>query len=124
MDFTLTDEQKELRSLLRGFFEREAPTDVVYRMDREERFPVEIYAKMAELGLCGMCIDAAYGGNRLDEISVCIVAEEISRASAALLYAFIPTVTFCARGIDLVGSEEQKRTLLPEVAAGKLRIAM
>jgi butyryl-CoA dehydrogenase len=124
MDFSLTQEQEELRGMLRGFFEQEAPIDVVHRRDREERFPQETFDKMAELGLCGICIDPAYGGNRLDELSVCIVAEEISRASAALLYAFIPTVTFCARGIDLVGSDEQKQTLLPEIAAGKMRMAM
>jgi alkylation response protein AidB-like acyl-CoA dehydrogenase len=124
MDFTLSQEQQELRTMLRSFFEKEAPTDVVHRFDREERFPREVFDKMAALGLCGICIDPAYGGNKLDEISVCIVAEEISRASAALLYAFIPTVTFCARGIDLVGSEEQKRTYLPEIAAGKMRMAM
>jgi alkylation response protein AidB-like acyl-CoA dehydrogenase len=124
MDFTLTQEHQELRAMLREFFEKEAPTDLVWRNDREERFPTEILAKMADLGLHGMCIDPAYGGNRLDEISVCIVTEEISRASAGIAYAFIPTVTFCARGIDLFGTEEQKRRYLPEVAAGRMRIAM
>jgi alkylation response protein AidB-like acyl-CoA dehydrogenase len=124
MGFGFTSEQQELRTMLRSFFEAEAPTDVVARRDRDEEFPLDTYDKMAELGLCGICIDPAYGGNKLDEISVCIVAEEIARASAALGYAFIPTVTFCARGIDLVGTEEQKATYLPEVAAGRMRIAM
>ena len=59
--------------MLRAFFEKEAPTNVVWQNDREERFPEEILQKMADLGLHGMCIDPAYGGNRLDEISVCIV---------------------------------------------------
>lgn len=124
MDFTLTPEQQELRATLRAFFEKEAPIEVIARIDREERYPAEIYAKMAELGLCGIAISPEYGGTQLDEISICIVVEEMARAGASLCYAFVPTVTFCARGIDLVGSEEQKRRYLPEIAAGRLRIAM
>ncbi len=124
MDFTLTEEQEELRKTLRAFFEREAPTDVIARHDREERFPAEIYAKMAELGLCGVAIPEEYGGSAADEISLCIIVEEIARAGATIGYAYVPTATFCARGITRFGTEEQKRQLLPEIAAGRMRLAM
>jgi alkylation response protein AidB-like acyl-CoA dehydrogenase len=123
-DFLLTPEHRELRRTLRSFFAKEAPTAVVARNDREETFPQETYDKMAALDLCGIAISPEYGGSGADELTICIVAEEIARVSAALTYAFIPTVTFCARGIDLYGSEEQKRALLPEIAAGRMRVAM
>ena len=124
MDFTIADEHEELRRTLRAFFEKEAPTHVIAELDREERYPTEIYAKLATMGLCGITIDEEYGGSKADEISMCIVAEEMARASAALIYTFIPTVTFCAKGIQAFGTDEQKRTLLPEVAAGRMRFAM
>jgi alkylation response protein AidB-like acyl-CoA dehydrogenase len=124
LDFALTDEQAELRAMLRSFLEKEAPTDVIAAHDREERFPAEIYAKLAELGLCGVAIDEEYGGSSADEISICIIVEEIARAGASIGYAYVPTVTFCARGISRFGTEEQKRAILPEIAAGRMRLAM
>jgi alkylation response protein AidB-like acyl-CoA dehydrogenase len=123
VDFALSAEQEELRRTLRSFFEREAPVSVVSGWDRDEHFPEDVWERMAALGLCGIAIDEAYGGNPLDEISICLVAEEMSRASAALIYAYIPTTTFGARGIGRFGTEEQRRRILPEVAAGRLRLA-
>jgi alkylation response protein AidB-like acyl-CoA dehydrogenase len=124
MDFAISDEHEALRDMLRRFFEKEAPIHVVAELDRTETFPTELYGKLAELGLCGMTIDEAYGGSPADELSLCIVAEEMARAAGHLIYAFIPTVTFCAKGIQAFGTEEQKKTYLPRVADGSLRIAM
>ncbi|HVX20998.1 MAG TPA: acyl-CoA dehydrogenase family protein [Acidimicrobiales bacterium] len=124
MDFTVSAEHDELRRTLRGFFEKEAPTHVVAELDRAERFPAELYAKMADLGLCGVTIEEAYGGSAADGISLCIVGEEMARAAGCLVYAHAPTVGFCAPGIQQYGTEEQKRRFLPEIAAGRLRFAM
>jgi alkylation response protein AidB-like acyl-CoA dehydrogenase len=124
VDFAIADEHVELRRTLRAFFETEAPNHVIAELDRAEEFPAELYAKMAALGLCGITIDEAYGGSPADEIALCIVGEEMARAGACLVYAHAPTVTFCARGLQEFGTEEQKRRYLPEVAAGRLRFAM
>lgn len=124
MDFALSDEHRNLQSTLRNFFETEAPTHVISELDRNEIYPAEIYAKMAAIGLCGITIDEQYGGSPADELAICIVSEEMARAGACLVYSFIPTVTFCAKGIQRFGTEDQKRAYLPEVAAGKMRFAM
>lgn len=124
MDFTLPEEHDQLRSTLREFFESEAPVSVVAELDRHEKFPTEIYAKMAELGLCGVAIPEEYGGSPSDELGICIIAEEVARASATIEYAYVPTCTFCAKGIVQYGTEEQRRRLLPEIAAGRMRLAM
>src|SRR5690242_9215618 len=124
MDFQLSDEHQELRRTLRAFFEKEAPHEVVAELDRTERYPAELYAKLADLGLCGITIPEEYGGSPADEISLCIVSEEMQRASGALVGAFIPTVTFAAKGIAEYGSPEQCRELLPKVVAGTMRFGM
>jgi alkylation response protein AidB-like acyl-CoA dehydrogenase len=124
MDFQLSDEHQELRRTLRAFFEKVAPHDLVAELDRTETYPAEMYAKVAELGLCGITIPEEYGGSPADEISLCIVSEEMQRASGALVGAFIPTVTFAAKAIVDYGSEQQRRELLPKVAAGNLRFGM
>ncbi|HEY1278111.1 MAG TPA: acyl-CoA dehydrogenase family protein [Acidimicrobiales bacterium] len=124
MDFALTAEHEALQRTLRTFFEKEAPHSLIAELDREERFPTELYQKMADIGLCGVTIAEEYGGSAADEISVCIVAEEMARAAACLVYAHAPTVTFCARGIQQFGTREQMQRLLPAIAAGRMRLAM
>jgi alkylation response protein AidB-like acyl-CoA dehydrogenase len=124
MDFTISPEHQQLRTTLREFFEKEAPIEVVAQHDRDEEFNQELYSKAAALGLCGLAISEEYGGSSADQISICIAVEEVARATAALAYAWLPTATFCAKGIDRFGTEQQKRDLLPRIAAGELRMAM
>lgn len=124
MDFTISDEHQQLRSTLREFFLKEAPTETVARYDRDEEFNEDLYAKAAALGLCGLAISEKYGGSSADQISICIAVEEVARATAALAYAWLPTATFCATGLDEFGTPEQKSAYLPSIAAGELRMAM
>ena len=124
MDFTLSAEHQELRRTLREFFTREAPLEEVNRFDQEEEFNTELYRKAAEIGLCGLAFGEEYGGSDADQISICIAVEEVARASAALAYAWLPTATFCAKGIARFGTDEQKKEILPKVAAGTVRMAM
>jgi alkylation response protein AidB-like acyl-CoA dehydrogenase len=124
MDFALAPEHEQLRATLRSFFEKVAPTAVVAEYDRCERFPQEIYEQMAKLDLCGVGFGSEYGGSKADELTICIIAEEVARASASLSYAYLPTATFCARGVADFGTEEQRRTILPRVASGEVRMSM
>jgi alkylation response protein AidB-like acyl-CoA dehydrogenase len=124
MDFELTDEHRQLRAGLRDFFEREAPIDVVARHDRDEEFNTDLYRKIAQLGLCGLAFGEEYGGSDADQISICIAVEEVARATAALAYAWLPTATFCAKGLARFGTDEQKKEILPRIAAGEVRMAM
>lgn len=124
MDFALSDEQRQFRKTLRTFFAEVAPIAVIAEIDRSETFPADIYRRMAEIGLTGMGLPEGYGGTPADEITMCIVIEEIARAGASLSYAFVPTVSFCARGILRFGTEEHKRAYLPGIAAGTIRMAM
>lgn len=124
MDFTVSAEHKVLQETLRTFYEKEAPTSVISELDRTETFPAEIFAGMARLGLCGMTFGEEYGGSDADEISICIAMEETARAAGCLIYAWGPSTTFCAKGLARFGTEEQKRRILPEVAAGRERLCM
>ena len=124
MDFTISEEHQQLRATLREFFVKEAPIEVVARHDRDEEFNQDLYRKAADLGLCGLAISEEYGGSAADQISICIAVEEVARATAALAYAWLPTATFCAKGIDRFGTLEQKQDLLPRIASGDMRMAM
>jgi alkylation response protein AidB-like acyl-CoA dehydrogenase len=122
--FGLTDEQLEIKQMLRKFFQEVAPIAKVAELDDAAEYPEEILSAMAELGLWGMAIHEEYGGSPLDHVTRCVAVEEIQRAGSSVSYAFIPTALFCADGLRLFGTEEQRTQLLPDLAAGRLRLAM
>ena len=68
MDFELTESQREIQALARQFAaDRIAPHAAEW--DREERFPRELYAELAELGLMGVCVPEEYDGAGADFLS-------------------------------------------------------
>jgi alkylation response protein AidB-like acyl-CoA dehydrogenase len=124
VDFSLTPEQTQIRQTLRTFFEAQAPVSVIAKLDASETYPAQILDGMAELGLWGIAVREDYGGSWADRITRCVVIEEIQRAGSCLSYAFIPTALFCCEAVGQFGTEAQRRELLPELAAGRLRCAM
>jgi acyl-CoA dehydrogenase len=76
VDFTLTDEQKDLRELAHNFAEREI-RPVAWDYDREGTWPQEIIEKAFEVGLMNVHIPEAYGGPGLDTLSGCLIEEEL-----------------------------------------------
>jgi alkylation response protein AidB-like acyl-CoA dehydrogenase len=124
MSMYLTDDHELLRTHLRRYLAANAPRESVEEWDRTETFPEDLYRGLASLGILGLTFSEEYGGNLGDELAICVVAEEIARVAAFLLYAYFPTVTFCARAVFDFGTEEQRRRILPAVAQGTLRMAI
>ena len=82
MDFSLSADQREIQALAREFADAEIQPHAA-EWDREHRFPRELFAKLAELGLMGVCIPEELGGAGADFLSYMLVLEELSRADAA-----------------------------------------
>ena len=117
MDLDLTQEQQLVRETVREFaLERVAP--VAEELDRESRFPYELVAELAELGLMGLPIPEEYGGAGGDTVSYALAIEELTRidSSVAIIAAHTSLGTM---PIFLFGSEEQKREWLPDLASGR-----
>ena len=76
VDFTLTDEQKDLRELAHDFSEKEI-RPVAWEYDRDSTWPQEIVEKAFEVGLMNVHIPEAYGGPGLDYLSGCLIEEEL-----------------------------------------------
>ena len=83
MDFELTQDQQAIRTLTRDFAEAEIVPNAG-AWDREHRFPDDLYPKLAELGLMGVCVPEEYGGAGADFLSYVLVLEELSRADAGV----------------------------------------
>ena len=118
MNFELTSEQELLRQTVREFAEsRVAP--VAEEIDREGRFPYELVAEMAELGLMGMPIPEEYGGAGADTVSYAIAVEELTRVDSSVAITMAAHISLGTMPIYLYGSEEQKREWLPRLASGE-----
>ena len=76
VDFTLTDEQKDLRELAHSFAEKEM-RPVAWEYDKDGAWPQDVLDKAYEVGLMNTHIPEAYGGPGLDYLSGCIIEEEI-----------------------------------------------
>jgi alkylation response protein AidB-like acyl-CoA dehydrogenase len=80
---TVTTEHRQVRDLVRRFAD-EAIRPVVGELDEQERFPAEIYARMAELGLFGIALPAELGGAGMDTLAYALLMEELARGYASI----------------------------------------
>jgi alkylation response protein AidB-like acyl-CoA dehydrogenase len=118
MNFELSEDQTRIRDAVRDFAETRISPGVVER-ERHETFPREIVAGLAEMGILGMMVPEEYGGAGADALSFILVLEELARicASTAVIVSVNNSV-FCYP-LWKFGSEEQKRTILTDVASGR-----
>jgi alkylation response protein AidB-like acyl-CoA dehydrogenase len=118
MDFELTAEQREIQLLAREVAEAEIVPNAG-TWDREHRFPDELYPKLAELGLMGVCVPEEYGGAGADFLSYVLVLEELSRADAGVGVTVAVHTSATTLPILAFGSDEQKSRFVPPLARGE-----
>ena len=118
MDFTFTDEQKQLRKSVREFAEGEIAPHVM-EWDEASHFPSEILPKLAEMGLLGVIFPEEYGGAGLGYIEYATVIEELARVDGSVGLFVAAHNSLCSNHIYKFGSEEQKRKYLVPLAQGK-----
>lgn len=116
MDLSLTEEQKMIRDMARDFTEKNIKP-VAARFDEERRFPYENLKKMAELGLMGMNVPAAYGGSEVGVVASSLAITEVARGCAS--HAVTTSVTnMVAEVICEFGREEIKNKHVPRICNG------
>ena len=118
MDFELSKEQLMIREMARGFAEKEIKPRAV-ELDRESRFPADIFRKMGELGLLGIPFPEQYGGAGGDTVSYAIAVEEIGKACGGTGLSYAAAVSLGASPIYYFGTEEQKQKYLVPLAKGE-----
>jgi cyclohexanecarboxyl-CoA dehydrogenase len=122
MDLAFTPEQDELIRILRQFAGRDlAPHSSEW--DRSGRFPREAWLRMGELGLLGLRVPAAYGGQESDFVTYGIAMEEIGRGDFACTYG-IQLAGLAGQILGRSASEEIKARWLPPTARGEAVVAL
>jgi acyl-CoA dehydrogenase len=119
VDFTLPDEVLLLRDTLRAFVKRELEP-LSEQVEEQDAIPEAVVAKMADLGLFGLAIPEAYGGQELSVLAQCVANEELSRTNACFRTRIGTNNGIGSQGILIAGTEEQRRRYLPELASGRM----
>jgi alkylation response protein AidB-like acyl-CoA dehydrogenase len=113
----LTDEQREIRDLARRFGDEEiAPHASVW--DRDHVFPAEVFKRLGELGLMGVCVPVEHGGAGADFLSYVLVLEELSRADAGVGVTVAVHTSAGTLPILANGTADQVARHVPALAQG------
>jgi short/branched chain acyl-CoA dehydrogenase len=118
MDFDLTPEQRAIQQLAREFAEGEVRPKAE-EMDREERFPYELVAKMGELGFFGLPFPEDAGGVGADTTSYALAVMEVARVDASTAITLAAAVSLGATPFYLFGTRSQKEQFLVPLLQGK-----
>ena len=118
MDFGLTPEQELIRDTAREFCAREIVPHA-REWDRSERMDEAIVAKLADVGFLGCGLPEEYGGMGLDQVSYCLVMEELGKADSSVRGIASVNNGLAGKTIAKWGTEEQKQEWLPRMCSGE-----
>jgi short-chain 2-methylacyl-CoA dehydrogenase len=118
LSFDLSDEHRLFRTTVREFAEGEIGPQAE-ALDREGRFPLDLVAKAAELGLMGIPIPAEWEGAGADTLAYAIAIEELARVDQSFAITVAAHTSLGTQPINLFGTDEQKRRWLPQLASGQ-----
>jgi alkylation response protein AidB-like acyl-CoA dehydrogenase len=118
VDFTLTDEQRMIRSAAADFARKEiAPYSREW--DREQHLPRDVMRKAGELGFLGVLVPEEYGGAGLGYVEYASILEEIAAVDPGIALSIAAHNSLCTGHVLEFGSEEQKARFLPRLASGE-----
>ena len=119
MNFGFSEEQDELRKMVRRFLEEKSPeTEVRRLMATAEGYDPAVWSQMAnELALQGLGIAEEFGGQGFGPVELYVVFEEMG--AALLCSPYFSTVALAANALNFVGTDADKKAYLPGIASGE-----
>jgi alkylation response protein AidB-like acyl-CoA dehydrogenase len=118
MDFSLSADQREIQALAREVAQAEIEPNAA-AWDRDHHFPRDLFTRLAELGLMGVCVPEEYGGAGADFLSYILVLEELSRADAGVGVTVAVHTSAVTLPLLAFGTDEQKSRFVPPLARGE-----
>ena len=120
MNFEFSEEQNLLREQAQRFLREQCPLETVRAVldDSGKSHHAGLWQAVVDLGWTGVSIPEQYGGVGLGYLELCVIAEELGRSLAPIPYA--SSVYLATEALLLFGSEQQKESWLPRLAAGEI----
>ncbi len=117
--FNPTDEHTALRRMVRDFAEKEVDPQAA-AFDKSERFNVELFRKLGDLGLLGITVPEEFGGSGMDATAAVIAHEELSAADPGFCLAYLAHSMLFVNNLAINGTDAQKARFLPGACSGAL----
>jgi len=114
-----TESHSMLREMVRDFVDKNVEPQALQH-DKEEKFNLDLFKELGDLGLLGLTVSEKFGGSELDPISAVIVHEELSSSDPAFALSYLAHSMLTANNLSVNGSEEQKKRFLPGLCSGDL----
>ena len=118
MDFNYTDTQKSIADMIRDFANKHIRPDMM-AWDEAQKFPIDLFHKLGELGLMGVLIPTEYGGSGLGYFEYVTVVSEIAKVCGSIGLSVAAHNSLCSGHILYFGNDEQKKKYLPKLATGE-----
>jgi alkylation response protein AidB-like acyl-CoA dehydrogenase len=118
MNFTQTETQAQIAEMIRDFANKHIRPEMM-EWDESQKFPVEVFRKLGELGLMGVLVPTEYGGSGLGYFEYITVVSEIAKVCGSIGLSVAAHNSLCTGHILYFGNEEQKQKYLPKLATGE-----
>jgi alkylation response protein AidB-like acyl-CoA dehydrogenase len=118
MDFKQTDTQIEIANMIRDFANKHIRPQMM-EWDESQKFPVEVFKKLGELGLMGVLVPTEYGGSGLGYFEYVTVVSEIAKVCGSIGLSVAAHNSLCTGHILYFGTDEQKKKYLPKLATAE-----
>ena len=124
MDFDLNEEQRMLVDMLRTMGKQENFKKLAAEIDKTGEFPTHLVKKYADLGLLGMTLSPEYGGGGQPATNAILAIEELAKFSPVIATPVFESNIGPVKAIDTLGTDEQKRAIIPGVCRGELSVSV
>ncbi len=118
MDFGMTENQQMIAAMIKDFGEKHIRPKMM-EWDESQKFPVEVFKKLGELGLMGCVIPTEYGGSGMTYNEYVTVVSEIAKVCGSIGLSVAAHNSLCTNHINMFGNEEQKKKWLPKLATAE-----
>ena len=99
-------------------FARDKIAPIAAEIDEKDRFPIELWPQMGELGLHGITVEEEWGGLGLGYLEHVVAQEEVARASASVGLSYGAHSNLCVNQVRRWANDEQKKKYLPGLIDG------